>query len=240
MAKLWVAFFHACSSRLSSITSAFLLCVMSAFCASLVSTAVIREVDHRPWFDRGHHDRYEWSRELGYDYVARETAYAPKGYTFIVMKSRDRELLEHGYKRCTSYYDFTGFKPIVVVTVKGPKEKKPCLVADTELTYHTAMMDLEERNGSTAATNLKPLKSLDASIPPLDLDGEQELFRQNPGIRAACRGRRVVDTRRGVGNATSENSRVSKVLLMDIVVNIVQLKAPPKRSSWRSSGLFDL
>ncbi|GFS16213.1 hypothetical protein ElyMa_003208600 [Elysia marginata] len=156
------------------------------------------------------------------------------------MKSRDREVLDHDYNRCTSYYDFTGVKPIVVVTVKGPKAKKPCLVADTELTYQTAMADLADRNGSTAATSLKPLKSLDASIPPLDQHGEQELFKHNPGIKAACRGRKVVDTRRGIGSANSDNSRVIKILLMDIVVNVVQLRAPPKKSSWRSNGFFDL
>ncbi|GFO21683.1 hypothetical protein PoB_004818800 [Plakobranchus ocellatus] len=200
----------------------------------------IRETDPRPWFDRGHHDRYTWSRELGDDYVVTETAYAPIGYKFIIMKSRDRELREHGYRRSTSYYDFTGPKPIVVLTVKGPKEKRPCLVTTTELTYKTAMADLADRNGSTSATSLKPVKSVDGTILPLDTQGELDLFRDNPGIRAVCQGRRVVDTRMGIGSANSENSRVVKVLLMDVVVNVVQLKSSSRKSSWRSSNFFDL
>ncbi|KAK3745201.1 hypothetical protein RRG08_012385 [Elysia crispata] len=223
-----------------SLSSVIIFVAASTFCIPLVYSAVIREADPRPWFDRGHHDRYTWSRELGDDYVVTETAYAPKGYSFVVMKSRDSEVLDHGYKRCTSYYDFTGTEPITVVTVKGPKEKRPCLVTDTELTYKMAMADLADRNGSTAATSLKPLKTLDGTIPALDLHGEQELFKHNPGIRAACRGRKVVDTRRGGGSAYSDNSRVVKVLLLDVVVNIVQLKAPSKKSSWRSNGFFDL
>ena len=59
---------------------------------------------------------------------------------------------------------------------------------------------VSDPQGSTAATSLKPLKTLDGTIPALDLHGEQELFKHNPGIRAACRGRKVVDTRRGGGS----------------------------------------
>ncbi|RUS72109.1 hypothetical protein EGW08_020135 [Elysia chlorotica] len=232
---------HFCFRRGNSVPSLKLVfAVVSTFYIHFVYSAVIRETDPRPWFERGHHDQYTWSRELGDDYVVTERAYAPKGYSFVVMKSRDKDVLYHGYRRCTSYYDFSGKEPIVVVTVKGPKEKKPCLVTDTELTYKTAMADLVDRNGSTAATSLKPLKTLDGTIAPMDLQGEQELFKHNPGIRAACRGRRIIDTRHGGGTAFSDNNRVVKVLLLDVVVNVVQQKVPPKTSSWRSSGFFDL